>query len=82
MTNLAALKRQHDEYNIRLMIAGVKLLKYRVPCCGAQQESRAAGPGETWSSMAVCPDCGSMYMKISTAAEIRALEPEALSWEA
>jgi hypothetical protein len=77
MRNLAQLKRQHEEYNMRLEIDGHKLLKYRVPCCGALLKSRAANAGETWGTLATCPDCGEMYMKISTATEIRALVPEA-----
>jgi len=73
---LADLKRQSDEYNERLRAKGVTLLPYVVPCCGATLESRDNTSGGRWTTMAQCPECGGMYMKITTAGKVEALVPE------
>ena len=74
-TNLPELKRKHDAYNTRLKARGVALLTYTVPCCGGQLEGRPASPGEVWDTLATCPLCGALYVKISTAEAIAALAP-------
>jgi hypothetical protein len=73
---LADLKRRGDAYNERLRAKGVTLLPYVVPCCGSTLESRAAEAGGRWDTLATCPECGGLYMKISTADKIEALVPE------
>ena len=72
---LADLKRKHDEYNARLRANGTKLLPYVVPCCGATLEGRENTEGGRWTTLATCPECGSLYMKITTAEGITALVP-------
>lgn len=78
MPDLATLKQQHDAYNAKLRANGITLLSYRVPCCKATLESRAANPGETWDTLATCPECGALYIKISTDNEVKALIPDEL----
>ena len=72
--NLTTLKQKHDDYNAKLKARGVKMLAYTVPCCNGQMEGRAAGAGEKWDSLATCPHCGELYMQITTANEIQALQ--------
>lgn len=72
------LKQRQDDYNARLRAKGVTMLAYKVPCCGATLESRAADAGARWSTLATCTECNGMYTKISTSEEIKALMPEAL----
>jgi hypothetical protein len=73
---LAALKRKNDEYNARLRAQGIKLLPYVVPCCGATLESRENTEGGRWTTLATCPECGALYMKITTAEGVTALVPD------
>jgi hypothetical protein len=72
---LAALKQRHDEYLANLRAQGVTLLSYVVPCCGAKLEAPAASEGGRWTSLATCPECGGMFMQITTADKIEALRP-------
>lgn len=71
--DLARLKKDHDEYIARLKADGTQLLVYRVPCCNGELESRAAPTGAKWDTLATCPHCGTLYMKITTSWEVRAL---------
>ena len=79
MTNpaeLAELKRKGEEYNARLRAKGIKLLPYVVPCCGATLESRENTEGGRWTTLARCPECGGLYMKITTTEGVTALVPD------
>lgn len=75
-SQLADLKRKSDEFNARLRAKGVTLLSYVAPCCGSTLESRAAEEGGRWTTGATCPECGGMYMKITTADKVEALVPD------
>lgn len=77
MADLAKLKQQHDDYNARLQAKGITLRPYRAPCCGAVLWSRVANTGERWDTLATCPECGELYIKISTDAAILGLRPDA-----
>lgn len=76
MDKLTELKQRHAAWIARAKANGATILSYRVPCCDATMEDRAAGPGERWDILATCPHCGGLYLKISTADAITALLPE------
>jgi hypothetical protein len=71
-TNLTELKQKHGEYIAKAKAKGMKTLTFRTPCCEKDVEDRAAPAGEKWDTLATCPHCGAMYMKISTAEAITA----------
>lgn len=61
------LKAQHDAYIAGVKARGEPTLTYQTPCCGNVMEDRAAPPGAVWDTLATCPHCGRLYMKITTA---------------
>lgn len=77
MGNLSELKRKSDEYNARLKAKGIAMLAYRSACCSKTLESRAAPVGQRWDTLATCPECGALYMKVTTESRVQALIPEA-----
>lgn len=77
MQNLTDLKNQHADWIARVKAKGGKTLTYTTPCCGGAMEDLAAPTGESWDSMAICPHCGSRYMKLTTPKKISALIHEA-----
>ncbi|KPC53769.1 hypothetical protein [Amantichitinum ursilacus] len=65
-------KAKYLEQNFKLRQRGIRLVSYRVPCCGATLEGRLASAMEEWESVATCPECGELYMKYTTDRKISA----------
>jgi Zn finger protein HypA/HybF involved in hydrogenase expression len=74
--DLAKLKARHDEYIEKCRAAGAKLTAYRAPCCGGLLEARVAPRGQVWDTMAQCPHCGGLYLKITKGDRVTAVVPE------
>lgn len=72
---LAKLKAEYDDWTNKLKAKGIKFVPYKVPCCGGQLESRLASKGDVWDTLATCPHCGGLYMKITTSKKVTALKP-------
>ncbi|MBN8885936.1 MAG: hypothetical protein J0I77_09470 [Rudaea sp.] len=70
------LLQKHEEFISRLRANGVRILRYQVPCCGKELEDRAANKGEVWDTLATCPHCKALYLKISKSSEIVAMLAE------
>lgn len=72
---LAKLKAKNDEYFARMRDQGRKLVAYHAPCCKGLLETLAAPRGQVWDTMAQCPHCGGMYLKITKGAKVEAFVP-------
>lgn len=59
------LKLEHAELIGRCK-HGKRVLAFDCPKCAEQIETPAAPKGEDWNSMAVCPHCQALYMKLVT----------------
>lgn len=66
------LKQKHDEFIAKVKAAGKKTLIYTAPCCGKSIEDPAAPKGDWWDTLATCPHCNEIYMKVSTSTSITA----------
>jgi hypothetical protein len=64
--------KQHADYIARIKAKGHRTLAYTVPCCGGAMEDLAAPAGQVWDSLASCPYCGTLYMKVTSADAIEA----------
>lgn len=73
---METLKQKHEAYNDRLKAKGVQMLTCILPCCGGTLESRVGEPGRQWDTLATCPECGELFMKITTGTNLVALIPE------
>lgn len=69
-SEMQTLKQKHEEYIAKVKANGGKTLTFKAPCCGKEIEDRAGVEGETWDTLASCPHCGALYVKITTATEI------------
>jgi len=76
MAKAPTLLQRHAEFISRLRANGVRTLRYRTPCCGQEIEDRAANKGEVWDTLATCPHCKAMYVKVSRSTRINAVLPE------
>lgn len=70
--SIKEIKAKYIENNFKLRQRGIRLVSYRVPCCGAKLEGQLAGPMEEWEAMVTCPECGELYMKYTTDRKITA----------
>ena len=59
------LKQQLDAYNARLKQHGHTLITLECPHCQCLIETQAAPAGEKWDSLATCPSCERIYMKLT-----------------
>lgn len=63
---MKTLKQKHEEFIAKIKANGCKTLTFVAPCCGKAIEDRAGNDGETWDTLATCPHCGVLYMKVTT----------------
>lgn len=56
---------QYTAHNETLKAQGVKLVQFSCPTCAKSIDTRPAPKGERWDSLAICPHCEAMYMKIT-----------------
>lgn len=68
---------RYTEYNDRLKAQGVKMTKFSCPSCAREIETQAAPKGERWDTLANCPHCDAMYMKITDGKKAFGLIPPA-----
>lgn len=71
------LLEQHNAFIARVKGNGGSTLTFTAPCCGKEIEDRVGVEGETWDTLATCPHCKTLYMKVTTATEIVGSIPEA-----
>lgn len=64
------LKAKHEAYISSIKAKGEPTTVYQLPCCGNELEERAAPAGEKWDTLAICPHCGAVYMKMTTGSHI------------
>lgn len=64
------LKQKHEEFIAKIKANGGNTLTFVAPCCSQEIEDRAGNKGETWDTLATCPHCGTLYMKVTTEHEI------------
>lgn len=73
---LAKLRREHYAYMAEVRKSDAKITKYRAPCCGVLIETLQASRGQVWDTMARCPECGRMHIKITRGAKAYGFIPE------
>lgn len=62
---LPDLRQSHHSYIERAKAAGMRVITYTAPCCGAQVETTAPKRrGEQWDTLTVCPNCGTQGLKV------------------
>ena len=69
----ATLMQRYTEYNDRLKAQGIKLIAFECPACKQSIETQPAPKGDVWDSLAECPQCNAMYMKITQGKKARGL---------
>jgi Zn finger protein HypA/HybF involved in hydrogenase expression len=62
---MASLLNRYTEYNDRLKAKGAKLIKFGCPACAKDIETLPAPKDEYWDTLAQCPHCEALYMKIT-----------------
>jgi Zn finger protein HypA/HybF involved in hydrogenase expression len=67
-----ALKQDYEDYFARLRQRGEPITEYRCPDCDQPIMTRAAPYGEVWDTLATCPHCEGLHMKITSGANARA----------
>ena len=60
------LKQEHAEFIARCKQQGARVLTFDCPACEKQIETPAAPKDDSWNSMAICPHCHELYMKLVT----------------
>ena len=73
---LAKLRQEHDDYIAGLIKAGMRVLTYRAPCCGSEVATAKGQRGQVWDTIARCPECGRMHVKITKGAKAYGFIPE------
>jgi|TARA_Y100001951_G_C11294393_1_gene274509 Zn finger protein HypA/HybF involved in hydrogenase expression len=72
----STLMQRYTEYNDRLKAQGIKLIAFECPACKQAIETQPAPKGDVWDSLAECPHCNVMYMKITQGKKARGLIPQ------
>ena len=62
---MATLLKRYTEYNDRLKAKGAKMIKFNCPMCAKDIETLPAPKGEFWDTLAQCPHCEALYIKIT-----------------
>lgn len=70
---MSSLKEKHEAYIAKVRAGGSKTAFYSTPCCRKELEDRLGEKGRVWDTLAVCPYCGTVYLKVITATRIRGL---------
>lgn len=69
--------KHHLDYVYRMKSRGHPVRFYSTPCCAKRIEDIVPAVADiVWDSLAECPFCGEMYMKIARHDGITALVPE------
>lgn len=63
---MTTLKQKHDAFIARYKAQGGQVLALDCPACAEKIETPAAPKGENWDSLANCPHCHALYMKLVT----------------
>lgn len=73
---MASLMKRYTEYNDRLKAKGATLIKFACPACTKDIETLPAPKGEFWDTLAQCPHCEALYMKITEGKTARGEIPQ------
>lgn len=73
---MASLLKRYTEYNDRLKAKGATLITFACPACAKDIETLPAPKGEYWDTLAQCPHCEKLYMKITEGKTARGEFPQ------
>lgn len=65
----------HRAYIAKIKAKGGRTLTFTTPCCAQKLEDSAPNDVGTWSTLAQCPLCESLFFKVTTHDQITALIP-------
>lgn len=66
---------EHYRYQayVAVLKANGNALTFIAPCCGKSIQTQAAVDDETWTPLACCPYCGTLFRKIVTKTSAKAV---------
>jgi len=59
--------REYEEWLKRVIKAGRELRRYACPTCGGTNVSLKPEPGDTYTTMAECPECSGLHFRLARA---------------
>ena len=69
---MSTLLESHNAHIEKIKAAGKPVLSNLVPCCNREIETPAPDAGDEWDTLATCPHCNELHMKVVTSTTVTA----------
>ena len=70
---MSELQQKYQEYIDKLEARGMAVAIYACPDCKEEIKTQAAPADEYWDTLATCPHCEGMHLKITNGSKARAI---------
>lgn len=65
-----SLKQEYQAFIAKVRNDGGRLLNFPCPCCQEEIETLAAPDGDVWDTLATCPHCEGVFIKVATSTQV------------